>query len=452
MAESPGVWAPERRALTTGLVLTITLVAFEALAVSTVMPEVQADLRGLAWYGWVFSGFFLGQLLGIVMAGHQADRRGPAAPFALGLAMFVVGLLIGGFAVSMPMLVLGRVVQGLGAGAIPATAYVAVGRAYAPELQPRVFAVFSTAWVVPGLIGPALSGAVAEAFSWRWVFLGLLPLVAVAGVMALPGLRALAPAERSSEAPRYGTALAVTAGAGLVLGGIGSGNVALAVALAVPGGVLATRAFMRLVPVGTLRAAPGLPAAVAVRGILTFAFFGADAYVSLAFVDVRGTRPWVAGLALTAATLAWTSGAWVQERRVRVAGPRRLVREGFALLVVGIAGLGSVLFESVPIPVAIAVWGIGGLAMGLAYAPLSLTVLASAARGEEGAAAASLQLSDVLGVALGTGATGAAVAVADALDRDPRAALLVAFPVMAAVAVFGALVARRLPEHLPDAR
>ena len=109
------MWAPERRALTTGLVLTITLVAFEALAVSTVMPEVQADLRGLAWYGWVFSGFFLGQLLGIVMAGHEADRRGPAAPFALGLALFVVGLLVGGFAVSMPMLVLGRVIQGLGA-------------------------------------------------------------------------------------------------------------------------------------------------------------------------------------------------------------------------------------------------------------------------------------------------------------------------------------------------
>jgi len=444
------VWAPERRALTTGLVLTITLVAFEALAVSTVMPEVQADLRGLAWYGWVFSGFFLGQLLGIVMAGHEADRRGPAVPFAIGLALFVVGLLVGGFAVSMPMLVLGRVVQGLGAGAIPATAYVTVGRAYAPELQPRVFAVFSTAWVVPGLIGPALSGAIAEQLSWRWVFLGLLPLVALAGAMALPGLHALPPVQREMERPRYGTALAVTAGAGLVLGGIGSGDVLLAVVLAIPGGVLATRAFMRLVPIGTMRFTPGLPAAIAARGVLTFAFFGADAYVSLTFVDVRGTRPWIAGLGLTAATLAWTAGAWIQERRVRVVGPRRLVRQGFALLVVGIAGIFAALFSAVPIPVAIAIWGVAGLGMGLAYAPLSLTVLAFAARGEEGSAAASLQLSDVLGVALGTGATGAAVAVADALDRDPRAALLVAFPVMAVVAVLGVLAARRIPARLPD--
>ena len=88
--------------------------------------------------------------------------------------------------------------------------------------------------------------------------------------------------------------------------------------------------------------------------------------------------------------------------------------------------------------------------MGISYAPLSVTVLTSASAGGEGTAAASLQLSDVLGVALGTGATGAAIAIADALDRDPRDALLVAFPVMAAIAVVGVLAARRLPRRLPD--
>src|SRR3546814_1825506 len=83
--------------------------------------------------------------------------------------------------------------------------------------------------------------------------------------------------------------------------------------------------FLRLVPAGTIRLAPGMPAAILLRGILTFAFFGADAYVSLTFQDVRGRETWVAGLALTAATILWPNGAWTQERFVNRVGPRRLV-------------------------------------------------------------------------------------------------------------------------------
>src|ERR1700758_1523228 len=65
-----GLMAPQRRALTVGLVLTITFVASEALAVVTVMPVVARDLGGLRLYGWVFSGFMLGSVVGIVAAGR----------------------------------------------------------------------------------------------------------------------------------------------------------------------------------------------------------------------------------------------------------------------------------------------------------------------------------------------------------------------------------------------
>ena len=65
-----GLWAPQRRALTAGLVLTITFVASEALAVVTVMPVAAHDLGGLRLYGWVFSGFMLGSVIGIVLAGR----------------------------------------------------------------------------------------------------------------------------------------------------------------------------------------------------------------------------------------------------------------------------------------------------------------------------------------------------------------------------------------------
>ena len=106
------LWSPDRRALTVGLVLTITLVAFEALAVSTVMPIVGARARGLELYGWVFTAFFLGSLIGIVVVGGLIDRRGLALPFAVGLALFAIGLLVGGLAPSMQVLVGGALRPG----------------------------------------------------------------------------------------------------------------------------------------------------------------------------------------------------------------------------------------------------------------------------------------------------------------------------------------------------
>jgi MFS family permease len=469
-----GVWAPERRRLTSGLVLTITLVAFEALAISTVLPVVSDDLGGLGLYGWVFSGFFLGSLLGIVAAGQLADSHGTALPFAAGLVLFTVGLVAGGLAPSMGLLVAARVAQGVGAGAIPAVAYASVGRAYPPALRPRVFAVFSSAWVVPGLVGPAASSAIAGWLGWRAVFLALLPFVALAAAITLPALTRVAdpvgdhhgpveelPQERgtSSTGSRWWSstagaaaqrraAVALTVGVAAVLLALNGPPPLLAAALAVVGLPLALRSFVRIVPAGTLRLAPGIPAAIAVKGLLTFAFFGADAYVSLAFQEVRDQPTWVAGIALTATTVSWTAAAWVQERVIHRTGPRWLVRRGFLLVLVGTLGMLAVL-GPVPIPLAVAVWSVAGFGIGLAYSPISVTVLGLASAGREGEASASVQLCDVLGTALGTGAAGALVALGDAQGWATRDALELAFALMALVAIGGALAARRLPTVLP---
>jgi MFS family permease len=448
-----GVWAPARRRLTVALVLTITLVAFESLAIATVMPVVADDLGGLGLYGWVFSGFFLGSLLGIVMAGRAADRRGTRLPFAVGLALFSVGLVVGGAAQSMPMLVAGRIAQGMGAGVIPAVAYTTVGRAYPAALRPRVFAVFSSAWVIPGVVGPAAASALAGWLSWRVVFLALLPLVALAAVLALPALADGLPADaedgsapRDDDRPRDAAVLVV--GAALVLGGLGAHQPALAGALIGAGGVLGAWAFVRLVPEGTLSLHPGLPAAVATRGILTFAFFGTDAYVSLAATEAHNAPTWVAGLALTGATLAWTTGAWVQQRVVVTRGPRWLVRRGFAVLAAGIA-LTVLALGPVPVGLLVAAWAVGGLGMGLCYAPISTTVLGEAAPGQEGTASASLQLSDVLGVSLGTGVGGVFVALGDGRGWATASSLTFGFLIALAVALGGVLAAGRLPRRLP---
>src|SRR5260370_40931865 len=123
-----GLMAPQRRALTVGLVLTITFVASEALAVVTVMPVVARDLGGLRLYGWVFSGFMLGSVVGIVAAGRETDRRGPAVPFVAGVVLFAAGLAIAGLAPSLAALVPGRGRHGTGAGAVPSVAYATIGR------------------------------------------------------------------------------------------------------------------------------------------------------------------------------------------------------------------------------------------------------------------------------------------------------------------------------------
>lgn len=447
--------------------LTVTLVAFEALAVITILPTIKDDLSGIRLYGWVTSAFFLGTLVGIVVAGGEADRRGPVPPYVLGIALFAAGLAIGGLAPTMLVLVLARALQGIGAGAIPATAYASIARAYPEALRPRLFAVLSTAWVAPGLIGPALSALVATHLGWRYVFLGLLPLVLLAASLALPALQRLgpppAPASAGSGPPEKGAepgagppvsrgagvldAVRVAAGAGLLLSGLTNRSALLALPLVAVGLLVGVRPLLRLLPGGTLRARRGLPVAILSRGLLTFAFFGADTYVPLTITAVKGETTAVASIAVTAATLTWTAGAWVQERRAAVWSSRRLVRTGLALVVAGIAGVAVSLLPSVPVGAAIAAWAVGGLGIGLAYSPISVTVLGLAPAGRQGRASAQLQLSDTLGTALGAGLGGVLVAAGAAADRPLWVGLAGAFTLTGTVALASFGLARRLPDH-----
>jgi MFS family permease len=311
------------------------------------------------------------------------------------------------------------------------------------------------------------------------VFLALLPLVGLAALLALPVLsdrvtgeahRSGEPAEPPAERGQPGDgplgartgagdppgddrrrdALVLVGGVAMVLAGLGAHQLWLAVALVVAGSVPAVWAFVRLVPEGTLALHPGLPAAVATRGVLTFAFFGTDAYVSLSVTEAHDAPTWVAGLALTGATLSWTTGAWVQQRVVVRRGPRWLVRRGFAVIAVGVAGM-IVGLGPVPVGVIVAAWTVAGLGMGLSYAPISVTVLGTAAPGQEGRASASLQLTDVLGVSLGTGLVGVFVAVGEGRGWATSSSLTLGFLVTLAVAVGGMVAAGRLPRRLPGA-
>jgi MFS family permease len=456
MPSSPtdgGLWSPGRRALTIGLVLNVTIVASEALAVSTIMPVVADDLAAGSrdLYGWVFSAFLLGSLVGIVVAGTLIDRGSLASPFVLGLALFAGGLLIGGLAPSMEVLVGARLLQGLGAGAIPAVAYVAIGRALPEHLRPTMFATLSTAWVLPGVFGPALAGFVADTFHWRFVFLGLLPLIAVSATFTFPAIAAVRSAEAKADGDataarrRLPIAVVLAVGAGMLVAGLTDARPIPGLPLVIGGIAIGVPTFIRLTPPGTLRAVRGLPAAILLRGLMTFTFFAADVYVPLALEDWRGLSATEAGLVLTAATLSWTTGAWIQAHYVNRVGVRRFVGAGAAVTVVGIVAFAAVLAPAVPVPVGAIGWAIAGLGMGLCYSPFSLVVLREAPEATQGAATAGLQLSDVLGTSLGAGVGGAIIAYAHRSNAEGWVGLAGAFAVAAAMGLVALALSGRMP-------
>jgi MFS family permease len=443
LAATGGIWDAGRRWLTIGLIMTISGAAFEALAVATVLPAAVGELGGLELYGWAFSAFMLANLVGITIAGGEADRRGPAQPFLIGVGLFTIGLVVAGFAPSMPVVILGRTIQGMGGGFVSSVAYVAIGRGYPQAARPQMLAIVSSAWVIPGLVGPAIGGLVAEQIGWRWVFLGLAPLMPLAALFAWPALRGIAAgAQAEPQWRRVVAAITLAAGVGLVQLGLGPLTRLLAVPLVIAGAAIAVTALRQLLPAGSLIARRGLPAAVATAALLNLTFFGADVFIPLALIEVRGQSAALAGLALTAATITWTSGAWVQARLAARVARNHMVPLGLALVMIGVLGVAASLHPAVPVIAATLSWAVAGLGIGLAFSTLSLVALESAAPGQEGGASAAVQLANQLGTSVGTGVGGAIIGAFG--EQAVGAGIVTQLLLMAAVAAGATLVARRI--------
>jgi MFS family permease len=448
-------WSHGQRVLTAGLLLMVTAIGFEGLAVPTILPAALDEFGGLPLYGWAFSGFWLTNLVGITVAGSQADRRGPLPPFAAGVLLFSAGLLIAGFAPDMAWIVAGRVVQGFGAGAIASITYVIIARGYDRTAQPRMIAIISSAWVIPGLVGPALAGYVAEAFSWRWTFLALVPLLPLA-LLALAGpMRRLGAPEREASAGDEDAtarrraafhAVRLAAGAALLLAGLGAGNV-LVLMLALAGGLLlAIPPLRRLLPAGTLSAQPGRGAAVAVVGLVSIAFFGVEAFIPLAVSSIRNAGTVAGGLALAAASVTWAAGSWVQARLTGRVSRRLMTGTGIGLIAIGIGVEAAIPITALPVWLAAVGWGVSGLGMGIAYSLATLATIETAQAGEEGAASAAVQLAEALGIGLGTGLAGAVVAYGETELGGMAPAITIANVLMLIACGIALSAAGRMPE------
>jgi MFS family permease len=447
-AQLDGLFSPKHLAVTIGIISSVLLTAFEAMAVSTAMPVAVADLHGLPYYSLAFSAFLTLSLLGMVLSGQRADARGPRLPYLGGFGLFGVGLLAAGTATSMAQFVLGRALQGFGAGLMIVSLYILVARAYPEYLRSKAFSVIASCWVLPAIIGPLIAGVLTEDVSWRWVFLGVAVLIVIPLAFLIQPLRnvpdAPDPAQPATETDRarqrtVRICAALTAlGAGLFqfgsqqLNWIGLVLVPLALVLLVP-------SVPRLLPRGIFRAGRGLPTVVAIRGLMAATYFGIEAFIPLMLVQERGMSVTGAGFSLTGAAISWALAAWSINRPWLRA---RLSQAGMVRLGAGITA-GSLLLAIVAISPHAPQWTaavamfLGAIGMGLVWPNVSVLTLELSDPGDQGANAASLQVADGLGSTLSIAVAGAvyhALHTTAAADRPVFALMYGMFIAVGAVA------------------
>ncbi len=406
------IGSPAYRMTTIGSVALISLFAFEVLAVSTAMPVAAAALDGLNLYALAFGAPLAAGVIGMVLGGPWSDRSGPGPATWAGLSAFVLGLLVAGAAQTMVQLVVGRTLQGAGSGLVIVALYVVVGREYPAELHPHIFAAFSTAWVLPSLVGPAIAGLLAEHVGWRWVFLGVPAIAIPAALLLRPALTRLTdPGESGGEGLgplRWAVLAAVSAGTLHVAGQHVSVTGAVLLGLALLGLGLA---LPRLLPTGVFRAARGLPAVITLRGLFAAGFFTAEVFIPLMLIRERGLSPSLAGIALTMGALSWSIGSNLQARISSPARRPAILRSGASMIAVAIAVSVITAVLPVPTPALVVAWGLAGLGMGMAHPTLSMLALSLAPSRRQGEASAALQISDSMTTSVALAVSGSIFAV-----------------------------------------
>jgi MFS family permease len=430
------------RAVTIGIVLLITLVAFEGMGVGTAMPAVVADLGAVTLYAWPFVAFMAASVFGTVLGGRWCDAQGPRRALVASPLLFGAGLLVAGTSTTMTQLLVGRVLQGSAAGCLTVAVFVLVAIVYPQGARPAVFGLISSAWVLPALIGPPVAGIVTEAASWHWVFLGLVPIVVVAVALVIPAVRRLGP-PAPSDVDRGRSAGIVLAATGAAFGVSALSWAAqqksvLAAVVALLAVVVLVPSLRALLPAGVIRTRRGVPAIVAARGLLAGSFFTVASYLPLMLHETHGWSLTAAGVPLIAGSLCWSSASGWQGRHPDLSRPK-LLRIGFMSLTAGCLGLVFVA-PSWGVPwLAVPLTMLCGAGMGLGFSSVSYLLLGQSAPGAVGFNTSAAQITDQLTTATMIGFGGALLV----LFTTPALALPVLLLVVTVLPATGVLIAGR---------
>jgi MFS family permease len=432
---------------TVGLLLMETVVAVQALVTIAVLPAVTSDRGGLRLYGVALSASGLATVAALPVTPRLVRRYGLRLLFFVSIGVFLAGSVVVLVAPDMPVFVIGRLIQGVGAGAQYALLLAIFTRRYPVRLRPRMFAAWAAAWAVPGLAGPAYGGFVASTLGWRWAFALILPLIPPAVLLLRPDIRDSPPDSAGPIQTSQPASIKATVGLGL-------GLLLVLVSLAIDGasslavGVIGlsvtVMSLLFILPRGSFSARMGLPAVIASAFLANAAFFAVEGFLPALLTGTTSTSLTVADLIVTCGVLAWVAGTWVQSRVATTRTARSIVTVGGTLMLLGVSGviLGS---QVGLLPVVFVAWASTGVGMGMAYPAIALLATELAVPGSEVVTLAQYQLAEILGSAIGPGLVGGILSVSVAANAGLRSGILVGFCATCAVLLLLLSATRRLP-------
>ena len=403
-----------RRIIFASVMLATFLTAVEISIVATAAPAIVGKLGGFAELTWVFSAFLLAQAATIPIYGRLADLYGRRRVFAAGTGLFLVGSLLCGLATSMTQLILFRVVQGMGAGAVQPVATTIIGDIFTIEERARMQGWLSSVWAVASLVGPLVGGFVVERVHWAWVFWINLPIgpLAIAGVY----LFLKEPAGRKQHSVDYAGAALLAGGVSLLLYAMLQGGVAWAWTSPQNLGLLAAAL---VVLIGFVRQEqrspePILPLTLFRNRVVSvvdaaFVLTGTMSptvvtFISLYVQGVVGASATVAGMSLIPMSIGWPLASTFAGRVILAIGFRRTGLLGAALAVVGMvllvigASIGAGFVSVAWIGGAILVLGAG---LGFLTTTTIVALQSSVPWSTRGVATGSAMFSRLLGSTLG---------------------------------------------------
>lgn len=442
------------------LCLGIWLNAADALVTVTLTPTIAKDIGGFQYFGWSVAAFLLASIIAGAVSGRVSMTLGLRPATALAGAAYALGCAVSALAPDFLVFVAGRLVQGLGAGAVVALCYVAINALFPEKLWVRVYGAIAGVWGVATLIGPLIGGLFAEGGVWReafWFF-GAQGLVFVVATFLL--VKKSAPAPEAKTRVPVAQLVVLTLGVTLIAAAGVVGAIWLAAGLGLAGLAslalllrLDARAGGILLPLS----AGDLTRAAGAGYLMIFALEVATIAFTVygpAFVQViHGASPLVAGYVITAIAAGWTVVAMV------VAGVRNrdglMIRLGATLVVAGTAWAAWAVPRGslASIVVAMILMGSG---FGLSWAFVAKRIVASLPAGEQALGSSAVPTAQLIGGAFGAAASSAvagALGFADGVDPQVGAANGVwLFAAFLPVSLVGWLAAWRLGGLEPAAQ
>jgi EmrB/QacA subfamily drug resistance transporter len=417
--------------ITIGVMMSLFMASMESTVIATAMPTIVGQLGGLESYSWVFAIYMLTSTTVGPIFGKLSDIYGRRPLFMAAIALFTVGSLLCGLAVTMPQLIAARAVQGLGAGGLLPLAFIIVGDIFTLEQRTKIQGLFSGVWGVSSVAGPLIGGFIVDRVSWHWVFLINIPLALVAAAIVWTAWSGVTrPAGERPSVDYAGAALLMIGVSTLLLGlndlrapgswallGVAAATLAalLWVELRAPAPILPMRLFRwRLFAVASA------------HGVLAgWVLFGGMSYIPLFVQGVLGTSATEAGTTLTPMLLGWVFSSIVASRLLLRVGYRSLVIGGMAFFLVGTALITRVRPDISQLELMLAL-GLMGVGMGASIPAFLIAVQSSVARQNLGAATATLTFSRTIGGTFGVAVLGALLgarlsAALSAAGLDPAA-------------------------------